>query len=224
MNTVSNEAQTRQRLRIIFTKDHEAKYISHLDTVRAWERALRRANLPLAYSKGYTPHPRMTFGAALPVGFTSNCEVLDVILERPVAPDRVARSLLRTLTPGLSARSVQEIPLRLPALQAQMRMAEYHVVIAARETSEELQARLDHLLAMPRLPRRRQKKGSFREYDLRPLIDDLWIESEGDDDHVLGMHLIVNSQATGRPDEVTDELSLAQNVRSIRRTRLIWIP
>jgi len=219
---MSNQVRTQQRLRITFAKGDEAKYISHLDTMRAWERALRRAGLPIAYSKGYTPHPKITFGAALPVGFTSRCEILDVILNEPTSTEIIAQSLRRALPRGLSLVSVETVDLRLPALQSQMRMAEYHVVIAVQETAEELQKRLDSLLAVPRLLRQRRRKGAVREYDLRPLINDLWIESIEGEKCTLGMRLVTNNKATGRPDEVLDALGLTESVRSIHRTRLIW--
>ncbi|MFQ5886684.1 MAG: TIGR03936 family radical SAM-associated protein, partial [Anaerolineae bacterium] len=58
-----------QRIRITFSKGEEIQYISHLDMMRLWKRTLRRANLPLAYSKGFNPQPKISIAAPLPVGF-----------------------------------------------------------------------------------------------------------------------------------------------------------
>jgi len=74
----------RQRLRITFAKGETLKYISHLDLARAWERALRRAGVPLAYSQGFNPRPKMAFAAALPVGYTATAEMVDILLEKPL--------------------------------------------------------------------------------------------------------------------------------------------
>ena len=210
------------RFRLTYEQNEEARYVSHLDILRAWERALRRAGLPLAYSKGHSPHPRITFAAALAVGFTSDCETVDVLLERPGALQDMALSLSKALPPGLVLRSFQEVPIGLPALQAQMRKSEYQVHLPALDTREGLQGTLERLLAAPQLVRRRRRKGSTVEYDLRPLVDDLWLDSSGPDGIVLGMRLLASSQATARPDEVLDELGLAGQALEIRRTRLIW--
>ena len=78
---------TKQRLRIRFTRDETLKFIGHLDMARTWQRIARRANLPLAYSEGFNPQPRLTFAAALQVGCTSDHEELDMVLS-PACDDR----------------------------------------------------------------------------------------------------------------------------------------
>ena len=69
-----------QRLRVTFTRGEEMKYITHLDLMRFWERALRRAELPVAYSEGFSPHAQIALAAPLPVGTTSDCELMDVFM------------------------------------------------------------------------------------------------------------------------------------------------
>ena len=63
------------RYRMVFSKMQPLRYIGHLDLMRAWEHTFRRANVPIAYTQGYHPHPRVNLGAALPLGFTSECEI-----------------------------------------------------------------------------------------------------------------------------------------------------
>ena len=67
-----------QRIRIKFNRGEEIKFISHLDITRLWERALRRAGVPLAYSQGFSPHPQLSFAVPLAVGMTSEAELLDI--------------------------------------------------------------------------------------------------------------------------------------------------
>src|SRR5512139_4197265 len=102
---------TKQRLRITFTRDETLKYIGHLDMARTWQRIARRANLPLAYSEGFNPQPRMSFAAALPVGCTSDHEELDMVLSPPCVIDEVKTQLDQALPPGMKVIAITEMPL-----------------------------------------------------------------------------------------------------------------
>jgi len=232
--------KTRQRLRITFAKGEPIKYISHLDLMRTWERALRRAQVPLAYSKGFNPRPKISIASALPVGFTGCGEVMDIVLSRHISPYNLIKRLKPHLPPGLEVLSVEEVYLRLPSLQSQMRYAEYRVVVESEETLAEMEKRVEEVLSAQSLPRQRERKGRVTKYDLRPLIDDLWIEglasvrspdqsSVRSPDRrregtacVLGMRLQSDSQATGRPDEVLEAMGLGELPRSIERTRCLF--
>jgi len=224
--------ETRQRLRITFAKGEPIKYISHLDLMRTWERALRRAQVPLAYSEGFNPRPKISIASALPVGFTGRGEVMDIVLSRHTSPYNFAKRLKPHLPPGMEILSVEEVYLSQPSLQSQMRYAEYRVVVESEETLAEMEKRVKEVLSAQSLPRQRERKGRVTEYDLRSLIDDLWIEGLGSvrsPDRrregtacVLGMRLQSDSQATGRPDEVLEAMGLGDVPHSIERTRCLF--
>ena len=214
--------KTRQRLRITFAKGEPIKYISHLDLMRTWERALRRAQVPLAYSEGFNPRPKISIASALPVGFTGRGEVMDVVLSRHTSPYNFAKRLKPHLPPGLEIVSVEEVYLSLPSLQSQMRYAEYRVVVEGEEALAEMEKQVEQVLSAQSLPRQRARKGKVTEYDLRPLIDDLWIEGRQGAAYVLGMRLQSDSQATGRPDEVLEAMGLGDVPHSIERTRCLF--
>lgn len=214
--------KTRQRLRITFAKGEPIKYISHLDLMRTWERALRRAQVPLAYSEGFNPRPKISIASALPVGFTGRAEVMDIVLSRHTSPYNLTKRLKPYLTPGLEILSVEEVYLSLPSLQSQMRYAEYRVIVESEETLAEMEKRVERMLAAQSLPRQRERKGKAIEYNLRPLIDDLWLEGREGAAWVLGMRLQSDSQATGRPDEVLEVMGLGDVPRSIERTRCVF--
>ena len=214
--------KTRQRLRITFAKGGPIKYISHLDLMRTWERALRRAQVPLAYSEGFNPRPNISIAAPLPVGFTGRGEVMDVVLWRRTSPYNLIKRLKLHLPLGLEILSVEEVYLSLPSLQSQMRYAEYRVVVESEEALAEMEKRVEQVLSARSLPRQRERKGKVTEYDLRPLIDDLWIEGREGAACVLGMRLQSDSQATGRPDEVLEVMGLGEVPRSIERTRCLF--
>jgi len=210
----------RQRFRLTFAKGEEIKYISHLDLMRLWERALRRARVPLAYSRGFNPRPQISIAAPLPVGFTSRGEVMDVVLERRISPYNFARCLAPQLLPGLELLSVEEVYPQLPSLQSQVRSAEYRVTVAWDGLQEEMEEKLRELLSAEQLLRHRRGKG----YDLRPLIEDLWVEGKEAGGWVLGMRLRAGDEGTGRPDEVLEALGLAEEPYAVQRERLIFGP
>ncbi len=217
---MAREKERKQRLRITFAKGEEVKYISHLDLMRLWERALRRANIPLLYSKGYNPRPKISIAAPLAVGFTGRRELMDLILERPISPLDFATSVRKQLPSGITLSEVEEVYAALPSLQSQVRSAQYHVIVEAREPAEEIQDQLSALLSSARLPRERRGK----KYDLRPLIQKLWLEEKGEEEYVLGMRLRTGEHGTGRPDEVLAELGLAELVKAIERTQIYFTP
>jgi len=210
--------QQKTRLRVTFAKGEEIKYISHLDLMRLWERALRRAGVPLAYSRGFNPRPKIAVAAPLPVGFTSRGEVMDVVLERPISPHNFAKSLAPHLPPGLELLSVEEVYPKLPSLQSQVRSAEYQVMVSWDGSREALEGKLQELLSAEQLLRQRRGK----KYDLRPLIEGLWVEGKEGNNWVLGMRLRAGEGGTGRPDEVLDALGLAEKPYAVRRERLLF--
>jgi radical SAM-linked protein len=91
------------RIRITFIKQGALRYTGHLDLHRLWERAARRAGLPLAYSQGFHPQPKMNMAAALPLGFSSRCEVMDMRLERDMSLEDLPTRLNETLPSGLQS-------------------------------------------------------------------------------------------------------------------------
>jgi radical SAM-linked protein len=219
---MTNEQGSKQRLRIGFAKGEPLKYISHLDLARTWERAFRRAGLPVAYSQGFNPRPRFQIAAALPVGTTGGAELLDVWLSEPVAPEEAFALLRPALPSGLAVSTVEEVELRAPSLQAQMRAADYRAVIHSPEPVESLRGRVQALLDAPTLPRQRHHKGKWQTYDLRPLVQSVTVAAGHAGEQVMEMRLQASPQGAGRPDEVLDVLGLSLVPHSVERTTL-WL-
>src|SRR5512136_1884193 len=138
---------TKQRLRITFTRDETLKYIGHLDMARTWQRITRRANLPLAYSEGFNPQPRLSFAAALPVGCTSDHEELDLVLWPACVIGDVKTQLDRALPPGMKVISIEELPLNAPALQMQLIATEFEITAGGVETIGSLNERVQQFNA-----------------------------------------------------------------------------
>lgn len=202
------------RIRITFSKQGALRYTGHLDLHRLWERAARRAELPLAYSQGFHPQPKMNLAAALPLGFSSRCEVLDMRLERDIPLDGLQDTLQATLPSGIRVLSVEQADERAPALQTQVVSAEYEVTLMETGSGSGLTRKIDSIMDAESILRTRRGK----QYDLRPLIENLEAPSEGK----IHMKLSAREGATGRPEEVLDVLGIAHEETRIERTRLIF--
>jgi len=205
------------RLRITFNKSEAMRFTGHLDLHRTWERTFRRAGLPIAYSQGFHPQPRINLACALPLGFTSQCEVLDAWLEQPMPIPEIEAALQKSLPPGLNIVSISEVDERLPALQTQVLSVEYQVTLI--DPFDKLEERIGEVLASPYLQRERHGK----TYDLRPLIQELkFIQDDSNSHPRIFMRLSAQSGATGRPEEVLSILSIPVESTRIHRTRLIF--
>jgi radical SAM-linked protein len=232
-----------QRLRIRFGRGEEVKFISHLDIVRFWERALRRAAVPLAYSEGFAPHPRMSLAAPLAVGVTSGAELMDVWLKYWMPSQAFMMKVKSQLPRGLEIFNVWQVVLSMPSVQSCVAFAEYHVEVEGNRTEQELNDCLRSLLQASKLPWHHSRGDKEHFYDLRPLIDDLWLiegrqvttqsmvegweyisQARGPGlltSYVLGMRLRCDAGGSGRPEQVTAALGFSKYPESIHRTKLI---
>jgi len=210
-----------QRLRIRLSRGEEIKFISHLDIMRLWERALHRAQIPLAYSAGFSPHPRLSLAAPLPVGVTSEAELMDVFVARWVSPHWFTTSVSWQLPPGMEILEVYPIALSMPSLQSQVRYAEYRVEVATEKEPRDIASAVSALLSVEHLPWHHQRDTGRRSYDLRALIDDLWLNSWRQPYCTIGMRLRCDSNGSGRPEQVVSALGFTSYPQSIHRTKLV---
>lgn len=206
------------RVRVTFSKQGALRYTGHLDLHKIWERSIRRAKLPLAYSQGYHPQPKINLAAALPLGFSSRAEVMDMWLYEEV--EDLTTALQSHIPPGLTILDVRPVDERLPSLQSQVSAVEYEVEITEASQSGEadyrsvLTGKVASVLESESIPRVRRKK----PYDLRPLIEELTVPGE----NRLFMRLTAREGATGRPEEVLDVLGIPLEATRIERTRLLF--
>jgi radical SAM-linked protein len=210
-----------QRLRIKFSRGPEIKYISHLDIVRLWQRAFNRAGIEIAYSTGFTPHPKISLAAPLPLGVTSEFELMDIFCIKGVAPHFFASAVNQQMPPGMTVDKVYPITFDLPSLQSQISLAEYKVEVDTEKGPQDMPAALAAMLALDHLPWQHQRDTGPHQYDLRTLIDDLWVIDWKPPVGVLGMRLHCDSNGSGRPEQVAAALGFTQRPSSIHRTQLI---
>jgi radical SAM-linked protein len=206
------------RIRIIYAKTAALRYTGGLDMQRSWERSLRRAKLPIAYSNGFHPQPRINQASTLPLGFTSRAEMVDIWLSDALPIAEISAKFSRAVPPGIEVIEILEVPPQEPSVQTITTSVEYQAVLNLPILSGDLQERVDCILQAGSLPRERRNK----PYDLRPLIEDVRVVSGDPGSHpCLWMRLSARENATGRPDEVLDELGIPLGAARIERTRLI---
>lgn len=209
------------RLRIRFGRREEVKFISHLDIIRLWHRALRRADIELVYSEGFNPHPKISIAAPLALGITSEAELIDIYTNDFISPNSFSTYVSRQLPLGIDIVQVYQIANNLPSLQAQMRYAEYLTKVKTVAKGEnDIKKTISTLLSKKELAWQHKRDTGFRSYDLRELIDDIWLMSWSDNCSNIAMRLRCDSKGSGRPEQVIKALGFKQLI-SIHRTKLI---
>jgi radical SAM-linked protein len=206
------------RIRITFSKQGALRYTGHLDLHTLLERAARRAALPLAYSQGFHPTPKIQLASALPLGFSSRAEVMDMWLTDDRDLAQLRNDLQAALPRDIQLLDLQQVDDRAPALQTRLVAAEYEVTVPE-EYASNLTSRLAALSEAESLPRERRGKA----YDLRPLIESLEAApADGSGRMRMTMRLAAREGATGRPEEVLSALEIPPESVRVERTRLIF--
>lgn len=197
-----------QRLCLTFSRGTELQFMAHLDLLRMWQRALRRAGLPLAYSQGFSPAPRLSLACPLPVGVTGEAELLEVYLRELREPVAVQQAIGPCLPSGLVVRNVAELPLSAPALSSLVRWTTYEVQVLGGCSRQEVEQSIERLMAATSVPWTHQRDTVTRHYDLRPLVLGLEVLDPTAPGHRLRMRLRWDNQGAGRPEQVAAALGL----------------
>lgn len=177
---------------LIYEKTHNAKYISHLDFVRAYNRTMRRAGLPVAFSEGFNPHPLLGFALPLSVGYTSSCELLELRLSEEMPTDEMLKRLNAAAPAGIHILSVHEGKSRMKKL----RYALYRV------TPERMPGSVTEFLARSETVIDKKTKSGIKDTDIRADIVDIRLCG----DH-MDMVLSAGSDKNLKPDVVVKAMN-----------------
>jgi len=189
--------------------------------MRLWQRVLHRAGISLTYSEGFSPHPRISLAAPLPVGVTSEAELMDIVCTKWVSPHFFTAAVSQQLPPGIKILQVYPIALGMPSLQSQVGYAEYRVEVETEKGQRDIESAIISLLSVKHLPWHHQRDTGRRSYDLRALIDDLWLIDWHHPYATIGMRLRCDNTGSGRPEQVAAALGFAHHPQLIHRTKLI---
>lgn len=207
------------RIRITFSKTGALRYIGHLDLHKLWERSTRRANLALMYSQGFHPQPKIQLASALPLGFSSRCELVDMWVDGDLDLADIPARLNGAVPPGLNILQVEQVGETNPPLQTQVSSSIYEITLLEIVNTDELTQRIIELLATDKLPRERRGKA----YDLRPLVEQIsMLEPDNEGRMRFSMQLAAREGATGRPEEVLDVLNLPYEDTRVERCAFLF--
>ena len=190
-----------QRLRIRYAKRGRLRFTSHRDFSRAFERALVRARVPVAYSSGFNPHPRISYAGAAPTGAASEAEYLEVGLARESDPAAVARALDEALPDGLDVLDV--VVSGGGSLADRLEASEWRITVPGLEPVQAQEA-VARFLAAEEVPVERMTKKGLRTFDCRAAVVSLTARSGPEDREVCAILEVVLRHGTPsvRPDDV----------------------
>ncbi|MDD4507935.1 MAG: TIGR03936 family radical SAM-associated protein [Eubacteriaceae bacterium] len=165
-------------MRFKFSRGEELQYLSHLDQQRVFQRAFRRAEIPMAFSNGFNPHPRISFAQAMPVGMTSDEEYGDVILTDEMTPVHFVEKVNYVMPKGLKIKKAWLIQSAHSSLSASVECAVYKIKIESEESFQRLQTTLEKYKTLNTIiVQKRNKRKKMVDIDIRPFIENFSVDS-----------------------------------------------
>ena len=187
-----------QKLRVRYAKRDRLRFTSHRDFARAFERAVRRAQVPIGFSSGFSPHPKISYANAAPTGSASEAEYLEIGLTEPREPADVKRALDEALPPGLDILDVVVAPAS-GSLADRLEASAWHIELAGADP-EELASAVENFRAAAEVSVDRMTKRGMRAIDVRGAV----VELTADDSSVTA--IVRSTIPTVRPDDIVTGL------------------
>lgn len=213
------------KLRIKFEKADPVKYISHLDMMRTFERAFRRAKLPLAYSEGFTPHPKLTFSPALSVGVTSSGEYMDAEFYEDIPAQEVLNRLNSCLPKGLKVLQACNSAGKYNI--SEVNAALYTVTITGNFIKEDIVKAVQELLNQAEITVEKVSKKGIKKVNIAPMIHSIEVLGNNADEILLGMNIAIGQEGCVSPDMIVKALgkpiSKELKIKHIHRKELYLI-
>ncbi len=229
------EPEAVQRLKLRIGRSGEARFLSHLEFMNAWQRTLRRARAPMSYSQGFHAHPRMAFATPAPVGEESEGDYMDIVLSQRVEPAELLARIQATLPEGFSCYEAEEIPMSAPSLMSQVQGLRYTIytdsadpaALAARiaelMTSDEVT--IDRKMKAKKPPKgrgRHQQRPRTAALNIRPMIEELAVRDSEDGAAAIDFATIVAGNKLAKPKELIALLGLnPASTRVVKRDTLL---
>lgn len=193
-----------ERILIKFTKTKGAKFLSHLDTMRTIHRALRRAEIPIAYSKGFNPHPNISVAAPLSLGLGSVAEYADIELKEHMNIKELKEKLNNALPDGMEIVDALEIKGKMPPSMAAVEFARYEVILNHNAGEDILKDIIDKILGEELIERVKKTKSGEKLVNIRPFIENISINSYSGDSVKIDCLLKAGSKGSISIELVSD--------------------
>ncbi|WP_107771772.1 TIGR03936 family radical SAM-associated protein [Nocardioides sediminis] len=198
-----------QRLRVRYAKRGRLRFTSHRDFSRAFERAVFRARIPMAYSSGFNPHPRISYAGAAPTGSASEAEYLEIALAQVLVPAQVHAALDEALPEGLDVIEVVESP--GGSLADRLEASRWRIDVEG--SPEVVGAGVAAFLAAEEVLVERMTKKGLREFDARGAVVSLAVTPSGYDDRSALDVVLRHGVPAVRPDDVLTALVSVSDVQ-----------
>ena len=208
-------------VRVRYSKLGKIRFLGHRDVARVFERALRAAGLPVAYSEGFSPRPKVAFGLALSVGYESDSEYLDVVMAEPVELVAAAIALADALPPGLELIELGEVDRSTPSLMEAVTSCTWTIVLST-DDIDAVRASADRLLAADTVIIVRERKGKTIEDDIRPDILALTVQMHEATSNASLTAELGTDRRSLRPAEFLAALGSEYQAMAVRRNHQ-WI-
>lgn len=193
------------RVILQYTKSERLKFISHLDLMRAFHRALRRAELPVAYSQGFSPHPKLSFASALPVGMSSEGEYADAIFSQVIAVSSIVERLNTALPQGLEIIGAAETGNSLASLNSLIGRSLYEITTPL--THEDFLGTLQFFMDQPVILAVKQKKDEIKYLNIRPFIHEITLANDSNSSKKIRVLLDSGSKSNLKPQLLLESLA-----------------
>jgi radical SAM-linked protein len=212
------------KIRARVLKGDKVRFISHLDFLNTMNRALRRANIPIAYSQGYNPTPNISFATALAVGLTSDSEYIDFELEEDIDIQEFKDNLNQVLPQGIEILEAKQLLSKSKSLASLLRQSSYFARLELTEelSIDKLREEVANFLSQKELViRRKRRRKKDRVFDIKPMIYRLEVIGVQSDLATIEMLIQTGSSGNLRPEEVVD--ALADYLEFVKPAKLVNI-
>ncbi|MDD3569758.1 MAG: TIGR03936 family radical SAM-associated protein [Lachnospiraceae bacterium] len=189
--------------RFKFSKGEEIKFIGHLDIVQAFQRSIKRADLPIAYSNGFNPHQQIDFASPLSLGYVSEGEYGDLKLTQDLEPKEVMERLNAVLPDGMVIKELIRRRDGVKNTMASVSAGRYKAYLDSRITPKMVEENLENYFALKEIIVMKKTKKNFKETDIKPDIFQLINASEGES-AIIEMVIAAGSTRNLKPESVAE--------------------
>ncbi len=200
-----------ERVLLKFTKVNSAKFISHLDTMRTLHRALRRAGIPISYSKGFNPHASISVAAPLSLGIASTAEYADIELDEFIDQSTIKEKLNSALPEGIKILRVLNITQKMPSSMGSVEGAKYIIKLQHNMEEQEIDNIIQKVLSSVEIFRNKRTKSGEKVVDIRPLIKDIRLLNYDKQQIIIECLLFTGSKGSLGPDMISELLKEKSN-------------
>jgi len=201
---IAESQKSVQKIRIQYSKTELLRFLSHLEIMKVITRSLRRQNIPVAFSGGYHPLPKISFSSPTSVGITSMAEFVDIEMYSEMNPNIFMNLLNEALPDKLEVLEVREIPLKAPSLTSEIEFSKYRIHIPNKisKEKEEILSRLESIMDLEELWIVRVRGNKSKKVNLRKQIKEIQFIETNPEETILESVLKDGSSGKGRPEEV----------------------